>query len=153
MSLKVHLFIVTLIILSVFMAWRWMQSHDLTAAHDNAPMHTVEIVRASWGLNCGEASAARPGDAVPAGPFSRENAPPALRENNILQVISALCNGKPECAIRNSPDALGGDFAPECTDKEITVEYRCFSYDRPWLLRIVPRATGVIHCQDAAAAP
>ena len=150
MTLRTHLIIVALIIVSVFIGWETMQTISARRAA-RALMESgraIEIVRASWGLNCPAGTRDSHSEGVTGFMEGRSN-PPSVRENNILEVVSALCNLKPQCSIHNSPQTFGSDPAPDCIEKEISIEYRCFSYDRPWPLTIASHETGVIDCLQA----
>jgi hypothetical protein len=150
MSLKIHLIIVGIIIFCVFLGWQLLQwSKPAPTPEVVQTDREIEIIRASWGLSCNNRFNMRPKTA-PAGNFT-DTDDGVIKENNLLQVASALCNLKPQCAIRNSADSLGFDPAPDCVDKQIEIEYRCFSYDRPWVLTIKNRETGVIDCTKNAA--
>lgn len=146
MPLKTHLIIVSIIIASVLGVWQVARHMPKTVQLPKKQSDTraIEVVRASWGLNCLDsfASAPQKGDAF--GRTFAHNNP--LKENNILVKVSEACNLRAQCVIRNDVEQLGFDPAPECPGKEIIVEYRCFSYDRPWRITIPSRESAAIDC-------
>lgn len=131
MSLRIHLIIVSFIILIVFAGWQWMRPGAPDQAGGSSP-YAIQIVRASYGLNClynyGRAPAAATPDSLPAAENSADL--PPLRENNVLERLSAFCNLKTRCPLKSDPAWLGFNPAPGCYNKQLSVEYRCFSYDR-----------------------
>lgn len=52
-------------------------------------------------------------------------------KDNVLSAVSSFCNGKLNCTLKVDAQALGITLDSPCS-KELKVEYRCFSYDRPW---------------------
>jgi hypothetical protein len=133
MSFKTHLIIVSFIILAVYLAWQLMEpASELPAVSPEKPSpYSITIVHASWGVNCrlrmNESSMDN---------FAKDVRNTPLREDNVLAKISEQCDGKLQCSIPVNSAALGLDPAPECAEKELRVEYRCFSYDRPWEVHI-----------------
>ena len=136
MSFKVHLIIVSCIIVAVLLVWQFMPA-PITKPSENAsinvpvaPTYSLAITHASWGLTCSGNSINS--DDTRTSFLSKSNVKNALREDNILEAVSRLCNGKPNCDISTDESMLGTDPAPGCNNKIIEIEYRCFSYDRPW---------------------
>jgi hypothetical protein len=130
MPFKIHLLIVSFIIGVVFLSWKWMSEIPQVSPQVASPSsaYSIIIAHASWGLNCRiRPSAAAAGDAYAGGSSSNP-----LRIDNVLVAVSEMCNGKVECSVPVSAQALGKDPAPECSEKMLDIEYRCFSYDRPW---------------------
>lgn len=128
MEFKTHLTLIGFIIVVLLIAWQFMRPAQLsteTQIVTQSP-YSISISRANWGLNCPQQR--RKDDSQ--NPFADTNTN-ALRANNVLETVTALCNGKVQCEIPLSKDVLG-DPAPECGLKVLDVEYRCFSYDRPW---------------------
>ena len=62
-----------------------------------------------------------------------------------------MCNLKKKCDVLNSPKTVGDASVPECHNKEMVIEYRCFSFDRPWSITIDNDATGTIDCTKGGA--
>ena len=126
MKLKNHLIAIAVITFVVLIAWKLLQAQAPAPAPGNsaAPSpYNIIIVRASWGLNC----------------LERFASADQISENNIQQPIINLCNGKAECIISISEANKVFNFLPECTDKVMEVDYRCFSFDR---LRSVKASNG-----------
>lgn len=135
MPFKVHLLIISCIIIVVLLAWQFMQFSASTAVKKIAekPSHTLSITHASWGLNC--RNIAINSDAS-RDVFLNKNDPRSkLREDNVLAPVSRLCNGNVKCDINLGESDLGSDPVPDCGSKILEVEYRCFSYDRPWKVK------------------
>lgn len=144
MSFKIHLLIVCLIILTVYAVWQWTGSTSAPVASPPAQVKEsnrwISVIHASWGLNCrGVANSF--GSSYD--PYKAESAPGKLRVDNVLVAVSNLCNGQEECTIPVTADALDGDPAPACADKQLTVEYRCFSYDRPWTVHATNKSLSI----------
>ncbi len=145
MSFKIHLIIVSAIIVVVYAAWQMMASAPPQVVQQGAPAsaYSIIVAHASWGLNCHYRTATQSVDEA-----YGTGAKNKLREDNALVAVSAWCNGKPLCEIPLTPEALGEDPAPECSSKELHVEYRCFSYDRAWDARATSGKL-VINCEKS----
>ncbi len=143
MSFKVHLIIVACIIAAVYVIWELMHAGSTAVTAQGDPRgipRMIAVTHASYGLNC--RNVAVNNDAVPQDAFNTGKTPnPKLAEDNVFSSISLKCNGATECDIPLDDPALGEDPAPGCTPKMLEVEYRCFSYDRPWRVRT---SSGVI---------
>ena len=143
MSFKTHLIIVSCIILAVYLAWQWMEpaaEMPVISVEPSSP-YSITITHASWGLNCRLRTQT-------ADSFAKNANHTPLREDNALSKLSEQCNGKLQCSIPVSSSALGFDPAPECAEKELRVEYRCFSYDRPWNVKM-SSGTLTINCDKS----
>ncbi len=101
--------------LSVWSAGAGEVSHD--------PMHSIHISSASYGLNCTPSNPPNSTDAL-----SSQTQPVTAQENNALTQVTALCDTRYTCQFNVTAAGVGFDPAPEC-DKDISVNYRCFSYD------------------------
>ncbi len=132
MPFKIHLLIVSFIIAVVFVSWKWMAEAPQAAPQTaSSSPYSISIVHASWGLNCKLKAIPNSYDSYAS---SSEQTKP-LRIDNVLVAVSELCNGKLQCSVPVNSGALGKDPAPECSEKVLDIEYRCFSYDRPWSTR------------------
>jgi hypothetical protein len=135
MHFKVHLLIICCIVIVVVLAWNVLQRRAATApvSAAGAPPHVIAVHHASWGLNCKGTFAASDGSR---GVFANAGNPAdRLKEDNVLDQVSTICNGNVSCDIRLNEATLGPDPMPDCGSKTLEVEYRCFSYDRPWKVR------------------
>lgn len=118
--LRIHFVgLAVIILLLVAIAYK---SGDEEAAAPDSP-YAIEVVSASYGLNC-NAQPAQPVDTF-AG-----SAPKAAEKDNVLTQVGRRCNGNLTCKLTVDRATLG-DPVPKCS-KKLTVDYRCFSYDRPW---------------------
>lgn len=88
---------------------------------------SITITSASWGLNCTEEKDAN-------APFMSLSGKRSGK-NNVLDEVAKLCDGKVSCSGAANTATLGADPFPECS-KHLVIEYRCFSYDRPWKIDI-----------------
>lgn len=146
MSFKLHLMIVSFIIVAVYVAWQLSTSENtetqVLSAAPQSNARTLSIAHASWGLNCRHIRASG-GDTA----FAGEKPASKLVQDNVLSIVASLCNGKRSCKIPLEAATLGDDPAPECPNKELAVEYRCFSYDRP---RIAKASSGsiILQCEE-----
>lgn len=130
MPFKVHLLIVTCIIAAVYLVWEVMHSilPPPQAQSENLGIpHQISVIHASYGLNC--RSISTNGDNTSQSP---PNDTKKLSEDNVLAAVSQKCNGARQCEIALNDPVLGEDPAPSCIPKTLDIEYRCFSYDRPW---------------------
>lgn len=130
MSFKLHLIIISCIIIAVMLIWQVMNSGISISPQVTAtkPQYSLLISHASWGLNCRNVTI-NSGLLPNAAGAGKNN---LLREDNVLGAVAPLCNGKVRCDIVANESTLGKDPSPACADKVLEVEYRCFSYDRPW---------------------
>lgn len=121
MPFKIHLIIVSCIIAVVLLAWETLpKKSNQQPATAGAQSRRIIVTHASWGLNCrGVVVSGKP-------------QPDKIKEDNVFSSVSLACNGKTECELTSSDAQLGPDPMPECNNKTLEVEYRCFSYDRPW---------------------
>ena len=129
MSFKIHLIIVSVIIVIVYLTWQLMSvppAPVVPAAKPKTSTYSISIAHATWGRECAiESNGAS--DA-----FRGAASTNPLREDNVLVRVNELCSGRVICEIPLNSAALGEDPAPDCLSKTLEVEYRCFSYDRPW---------------------
>jgi hypothetical protein len=154
MSFKIHLIIVSVIIIAVYFAWqltsRTNTPQPAVIEQETASPYSITVIHASWGLNCRNSYVARTTPQKD-DPFAyKPGTESKLEEDNVLSIVSKLCDGKLKCTIPISPQALGGDPMPECGDKSLDVEYRCFSFDRPWLVQSSFKSLD-IDCSSAAS--
>lgn len=150
MPLKTHLIIVGSIILCVFIGWQILLYSTAQAPQPQNPQtqgRAIEIIRASFGLNCVSDPASRGSTLSTAGDFAFKEGSDSIKENNALQTVSERCNLKTRCTIINQAEWVGFDPAPKCYSKLLSVEYRCFSFDRPWLLTVQPHERADIDCE------
>lgn len=135
MSFKIHLLIICLIIAAVSGGWWFVKSRAVPVA---APVvvqdRFIEIIHASWGLNCRSLRLKETGKPQTSGAFASVEKRHPLSEDNVLQAISQLCNGKTQCGSQNIA-LMVSDPSPTCLNKELEIEYRCFEFDRPWHIR------------------
>jgi len=128
MSFKTHLIFVTLVIACVFLFWRLSQPaiEPIVAQPVQKSDFGISVAYATWGRNC-------------------LNSGNVSIDNNVKEEVSASCNGLMECKIIADSRTFRNDFNPQCSTKELEVEYRCFSFDR---LRSVKSAMGslIIKC-------
>ncbi len=147
MPFKVHLLIIACIIIAVLLSWQFMPKTPAhTAETRNAKILTISITHASWGLNCPSVainSDASRHDAFMNKPVTNTK----LHEDNVLGPVGILCNGTTKCDVTPDETTLGTDPAPECTSKSLEIEYRCFSYDRPWNVKTTTAAVS-LHCDQ-----
>jgi hypothetical protein len=134
MTFKNHLIAIAVISVVVLVAWNVFQrakpAEQPVAATNTSPYQII-IVRASWGLNCTE----------------RFGSSDKIHENNIHEAIANLCNGQINCSVAISDVVKFFNPLPQCTDKQLEVDYRCFSFDR---LRSAKTSSGQLQitCQN-----
>ncbi len=152
MSFKIHLIIVSVIIIAVYFTWqitqRSQKSQDTVNQEEIVSPYKISIISASYGLNCLE-SYVEPSDNSN-DPFAHKNNKELIKRDNVLATISSLCNDKLKCSIPLSAKLLDNDPMPQCAGKTLDVEYRCFSFDRPWTLKGEGKSLD-IDCSSAEA--
>lgn len=148
MTLRGHFIVIGIIIFLIFLGWQVisLRTAQQQAQIDPNSIRLIQISRASWGLNCLEQRRRYGLKQLPQDAFNEGGEGNKIRENNILVAISDLCNGKQTCYLTNSPDTFTPDPDPQCPTKEMVVEYRCYSFDRPWTLKLASREKGTIDC-------
>lgn len=131
MSFKIHLIVVSFIIVVVYVSWQLISKTPVQApVVPAASKYSISVIHASWGLNCVIHKSDNGNEGYISDTSQRK-----LQTDNVLVEVSQLCNGKLKCDIPIKAATLGADPAPECNGKALEVEYRCFSYDRPWIAR------------------
>lgn len=128
MNIKTHIAFIALIILVVFLIWKMVQ----VAPEEKPPLvisgYAIEVVRASYGLECNSSLKYRPSTVTD--PYAgQDNTRNLIRENNVLTPISSRCNGQVRCNVKAEPLDFGKDIA-NCAGATLQVEYRCFMLDR-----------------------
>ncbi len=101
--------------------------HPETPSLIKASPYKITIERASWGMNC---QTAKPTDQNNPTYLESDDTRHKIKENNVLDNVSTLCNGLSQCDVLINPNVLGEDPIPTCMHKILQVEYRCFSVDR-----------------------
>jgi len=146
MSFKIHLIIISCIIIAMTLSWEFM--HNSPTQPDTAPaklQHSLSITHASWGLNCRDIVVNS--DTTQNAFLNKHDGNSRLHEDNVLGTVSRLCNGNMNCDVPVDESSLGSDPAPACPSKVLEIEYRCFSYDRPWIVKI-SSGTASLHCDQ-----
>ncbi|MDX1974472.1 MAG: hypothetical protein SFT92_02225 [Rickettsiales bacterium] len=137
MFFKVHLLIISVVIIITYFVWQFMAGIAVQSMTNKAPAaktvqqtsgYQVIAVNASWGLNCKkslELWQQETGKTY----ADYENYAKSFAPNNVLEAVKFHCNGKQICQFDVNDQSLGPDPAPSCM-KELSIVYRCFSYDR-----------------------
>lgn len=121
-----------------FVSQTLLQPKPKTITTETAPAsrYFLSIIDASWGANC-DANSSRKG---------YQSSKPSPKENNVLSVVSNMCNGKPSCDIPVDSEQLGIDPDPSCGYKMLQVNYRCFLVDKLHTVEM-PNGTMSIDCE------
>lgn len=149
MSFKLHLIIISCIVVVVMLVWQLMHSGIMTPAETGTPkqQYALSVTHASWGLNCRGMLINTPAPTSSAFANKQDQPTNALREDNVIGVVAPMCNGNMDCQITADEATLGKDPAPGCNNKELVIEYRCFSYDRPWVAKSSSGSI-TLHCEQ-----
>ncbi len=153
MGSKTHIIVIALILLVIMFAAHMVRQMDRGAAATSTKPIVIDetrfihVIRASWGRNChGKKRRSSPAvtlgiteEGVYSTPFYD------IAENNAYKIVADKCNNRRSCTLEANSDFIGFDAAPNCT-KELVVEYRCFSYDTPWIKKAKQKQTMVIDC-------
>lgn len=108
----------------------------------------IEIVRATWGLNCNQIIDYAI-DRIRKNPELRKkgNIPERVQPNNVRRIISDACAGKPACQFEATSEALKINPYHTCM-KQLLIDYRCFSYDQLRTLKANERDKVVMDCRN-----
>jgi hypothetical protein len=148
MPFKVHLAIISCIVIVVVLAWQYMQHQPQTVEAAPGKTYSITVTHASWGLNCQNLAISSNQAENTRDPFlNKGGANNKLREDNVMAAVALLCNGNIQCDILADEATLGPDPAPDCTNKTLEIEYRCFSYDRPWNVKTSSGAA-TLNCEQ-----
>ncbi len=131
MSFKIHLLVISIIILTFYFITQIFMTHKLEPQSNTPSLikgspYTITIERASWGANCHIAPTDKNNNSY----LQSDDVNKKTKENNVIKSVAQLCNGKAKCDILINPNTLGEDPFPACMYKILQVEYRCFSVDR-----------------------
>lgn len=132
MSFKMHLLVICIIIAVVSAGWWLFKNREAPVAPVAVSDRFIQIVHASWGLNCKGFATSQTGPQTP-DTFITEGKRGPFYTDNVLLLLSQMCNGKVQCAAWDLPKVLPNPM-PACS-KELEIEYRCFEFDRPWRLK------------------
>lgn len=92
-----------------------------------SPGRVINIVHASWGLNCNHVLTIKRQDNQRRGlPTDKLT---DMKRDNVLTVVQELCDDRSTCHFTATPSRLKNSRYPRCA-KTLEVSYRCFSYDR-----------------------
>ena len=149
MSFKLHLMIVCFIIVIVYVAWQAMNNAPAPApaVEAKSAQHVITVSHASWGLGCRDYSGMNGSTTRDAFVDSSDT---KVRQDNVLSAVALLCNGKQKCDVAVDATVLGEDPFPTCNPKMLEIEYRCFSYDRPWIAKAMSGSVS-LHCDTPTA--
>lgn len=78
--------------------------------------------------------------------------PILVQPNNVLPLVSNLCNGKLACEITPTSKTLALEPLATCY-KKLVIRYRCYAYDRLWDLTIEQGKPAKIDCEKNAESP
>ncbi len=153
MNRKTHVILVALLLLLILIAAHLAQRLDRSSPAPQGPIvidetRFIHIIRAHWGRNChGQKRQASPAVAMGISEQGAYEAPLyEVAENNAYKPVAETCDRQRYCELEAKTEFLGFDPAPNCR-KELTVEYRCFSYDTPWVKKAAQNQDLRIDCQ------
>ena len=136
MSFKIHLLIISIIILIIYFVSQFLlqpKVSEVTIQAAPVSKYFLSIVDATWGANCRKYTTGTNASNI--------DNKPLVKENNVLLAVSNLCNNKPNCTIPINIETLGADPLPSCGYKTLQVNYRCFLTDK---LNSVEASQGVL---------
>lgn len=159
---KFHAMAMLIISGVILLLYAYMQSSKPAAvAASNQNTRSIEIVSATWGMNCNDLIKKenekrlryklRPQDLEQLHPDDRPvslEPMPIVVTNNVLKQVGELCNGKEHCAFSASDMALKSEPVSSCF-KHLVVSFRCFSFDRLWKLGVGQGDNFIIDCHAA----
>lgn len=146
-QLKIHIAAVAVIIVLLVVVFYLTNDKEQKTAKNE---YYIEIIHSTWGMNCVNRRRTGNNTAKPKYPFVGDPALPLIRKDNVISKVSTLCNAKSICKIDVSEATFGFNPDKNCS-KNLDVEYRCFSYDRPWFIRGGEYDTLIIDCTQRAS--
>lgn len=154
MNNTTHIILIALLLLLVLFGAHIASKATLSQPPPTGPIiidetRFINIIRASWGENC-DGQKRRVSTSVTLGLSEQgtyETPYYEVEENNAYQIVSEKCNDQSYCDLTATSGFLGFDPAPHCT-KLLTIEYRCFSYDKPWVKQAKEKQSMHIDCSD-----
>lgn len=139
--------VITVIVLVLFYALREEPVVTPSGEPVFAGSHYIQVATATYGLNCNASIKYYKRQAQSMGMDESEIV--EIESNNVLKVVSSICNGKPECSLTADSQSLGIDPLPSCS-KNLTVNFRCFAFDKARVRVIRPGDTAVLACKQPA---
>lgn len=143
MPFRIHLLIISAIIGIIYLAWQYMYATPVEAPviveqpveEEASENKSIQIIHATWGMNCSNVQFGAVKEEHVANYANDTQNKKPVNDDNVLEAVGKLCNGKISCAIAINTDTLGPDPMPQCYDKQLEIEYRCFAFDRPWRVK------------------
>lgn len=138
---------VIIVILFIIMRPKQEEVDPTIATGDRA----VEIVSATWGLNC-NAEITRMKKAQPVqldDSGAATNNLSLVTPNNVLGAVQAICKGRVICNFNVDTQTLQSDPLPSCF-KQLEIGYRCFNIDRLWKTKANLNESLSIDCNKEA---
>jgi len=124
----IALSVLTLLVIVIFYATGQFSEKSAAPAKPTGPGDRfITIWEASWGLNCNDKIADEPNANLARNPIK------PVERDNALATISGLCNSRRTCDFKANETTLGTSVAAHCKP-ELTMMYRCFDIDRPWII-------------------
>jgi hypothetical protein len=154
-SLKFHAIAIAAIVVVITLLYAVIGSKKPSQAPTVASDRAVEVYSATWGEECNQ-SIQQVMEERKLTPIEKdkngvviERTPLSLvQQNNVLERVSQLCNGRLTCTITPTSKNLGVEPLASCA-KKLNLSYRCYNYDRLWNLTIGQGAITVIDCNEA----
>jgi hypothetical protein len=153
MHFKYHVFIIVCIVTAVLGVWQmFLKAPEVVIAQTDAESgdQFIRIVRASYGLNCTNLNYVDEPNSVTSnlGYQTAKRPLSSIREDNVLLETSNACNGKIACQLTPGVNFPSLDPLPACKNKLLDVEYRCFSFDKPWRMQVKQNSVMTIDCRQ-----
>ena len=157
---KTHILIVVIIVCAMSFAARFVQrfqSDEVIERRETGGVvdqtQYISISQASWGRNCdGQTASLTASEKIGITESGMDGTERYMvPENNALPLVAEKCAKQTACDLTATVNALGFDPAPGC-NKELLVQYRCFSYDVTRTKRLTYRASGRLDCRTAPGA-
>lgn len=124
MQAKIHLLIITAIILVIFLIWLVLFGDVEKKQPIVVSPYVVHISRATYGEACKNMAYLSTNV-----PYTAEKKSD-FKPNNVLETVGKLCNGQVTCNIPVNDKTLEFSSEISCSNKILDVEYRCFTVDR-----------------------
>jgi hypothetical protein len=150
---KIHALAIAAITIVIYLLYSATRPEPVgTAPSAPASGRSIQIVSASWGLECNRylnSAIERANEQRAKLPSEERNSVPMPKEitvNNALERVQSLCDGKETCTFRADDDTIGIETYRGCGG-DLDVSYRCFKIDRLHKLSVNRNENVTLDCR------
>lgn len=131
MNIKIHIAIISVIVLTLFIVWQVFILKPVKTESIVVSGYSIKVSRASYGLACNTVfKAKQQNQGFSQNPYQDDPANQLVEENNVYDIVSRLCDGKPSCEFKVNDESMQQDPRRGCGIQDLQLEFRCFKVDR-----------------------